>query len=136
MFCPFCGIKNNAEQQACFVCQKKLPALDSEPPIAKPRTNRTTSQTFDSPARLRDRLLAVDTQDRSVVVRLVTDEKIPHSFQRRQFREDRMQVILTQLARSTARGGEGRERRMALNCPLHRLILLRPAPSLARSPPR
>jgi hypothetical protein len=37
----------------------------------------------------------------------MADEKIPGPFEGREFREDRAQVILTQLARSTACGGEG-----------------------------
>jgi hypothetical protein len=51
-------------------------------------------------------LIAVDAQHSRVVVRGVTDEKIPQPFIGREFRQDRMQVILTELARSTASGGE------------------------------
>lgn len=57
MFCPFCGIKNNAEQQSCFLCQKTLPSLDSE--TSKPRLMRTPARPPATPARLRERLLAV-----------------------------------------------------------------------------
>jgi len=57
MFCPFCGIKNNAEQHTCFLCQKALPSLDSETP--KPRLMRTPTRPPATPARLRERLLAV-----------------------------------------------------------------------------
>lgn len=59
MFCPFCGIKNNAEQQACFVCNKKLPSLDSEAPVVRPHTSRTPTRPIATPARFGERLLAV-----------------------------------------------------------------------------
>ena len=58
MFCPFCGVKNNTELHTCFVCQKKLPSLDSETPNGKPRITRAPVPAPASPARLRDRLLA------------------------------------------------------------------------------
>ena len=57
MFCPFCGIKNTPEQQACFVCSKKLPSLDTDS-TPRPRALRTVSRPAEEPARLRDRLLA------------------------------------------------------------------------------
>jgi hypothetical protein len=49
----------------------------------------------------------------------VADEKISDPFARREFGEDGVQVILTQLARSTAGRRERRERRMALDLRLH-----------------
>src|SRR3954467_7697771 len=58
MFCPFCGIKNNPELQTCFICQKKLPSLDSEPPVARPRTIRAFQPRPAESARFRERLLA------------------------------------------------------------------------------
>lgn len=58
MFCPFCGIKNSPELQTCFICQKKLPSLDSEPPIARPRTIRAFQPRPAESARFRQRLLA------------------------------------------------------------------------------
>lgn len=59
MFCPFCGIKNNAELQSCFVCSKKLPSLDAETPAPKTRTMRTPPRPIATPARFGERLLAV-----------------------------------------------------------------------------
>jgi uncharacterized RDD family membrane protein YckC len=62
MFCPFCGIKNNLEQQTCFVCSRRLPSLDSEQPNAIPRSYRGPRDRGASTverARMRDRLLAV-----------------------------------------------------------------------------
>jgi hypothetical protein len=53
----------------------------------------------------------------------MADEKIPDTFDRREFREDGTQVILTELARSTAGGGKRRERRMRLDLPLHGRML-------------
>lgn len=57
MFCPYCGIKNTADHQSCFLCAKKLPSLDSESPIAALRTKVVRRPPAES-ARLRDRLLA------------------------------------------------------------------------------
>src|SRR2546423_14735750 len=60
MFCPFCGVKNDAELTACFVCKRRLPSLDSE--TAQPRQRPSLSRTpvpGASPARLGDRLIAV-----------------------------------------------------------------------------
>lgn len=55
MFCPFCGIKNGADHQACFLCGKKLPSLEDTPiPL---RTKIIRKPPAES-ARLRDRLLA------------------------------------------------------------------------------
>lgn len=60
MFCPFCGIKNKVEQQSCFVCSKKLPSLDSEPPVPRARTLSTPrTKAVTSSARLRYRVLAL-----------------------------------------------------------------------------
>lgn len=62
MFCPFCGVKNDAGLQQCFVCGKKLPALDAEQPIAaKARPVNAPRPTAPAavPARLGDRLIAV-----------------------------------------------------------------------------
>ena len=59
MFCPFCGIKNNAELQSCFVCSKKLPSLDAEAPAPKNRAMRTPPRPIATPARFGERLLAV-----------------------------------------------------------------------------
>jgi hypothetical protein len=64
-------------------------------------------------------LIAGDAQDGRIVIRAVTDDKIPQPFVGREFRKDRAQVILTQLARSTAGCGEGGERRIRLDFPLH-----------------
>ena len=69
--------------------------------------------------RLRDRLIAVDPQDGRIVAGVVTDEKIPQPFSRREFRQDGVKVILTQLAGSTARRGERREGRITLDLSLH-----------------
>src|SRR5213075_1689757 len=57
-----------------------------------------------------DRLIAAYAQHGRVVVRGVTDEKIPDPLMRGDFGEHSMQVILTQLAGSTARRRERRER--------------------------
>ena len=48
----------------------------------------------------------MDTQHRGVVVRGMTDEKIPGPFDRGELGQHRAQVILTQLARSAAGSGE------------------------------
>ena len=61
---------------------------------------------------LRDGLIAADAQHGGIVVGGVSDEKIPQPFLGRELREDGSQVILTQLAGSTAGGGEGGERRV------------------------
>jgi hypothetical protein len=50
----------------------------------------------------------------------MTDKKIPDPIRGRELRQDRVKVILTQLAGSTARGGEGGERGVGLQFPLHR----------------
>jgi uncharacterized RDD family membrane protein YckC len=70
MYCPFCGVKNEDGQAECFVCNKKLPAMDSSALGAAPRSrNRSgpqrsvgaTPATTSAPvtARLGDRLIAV-----------------------------------------------------------------------------
>jgi hypothetical protein len=69
---------------------------------------------------LGDCLIAIDAQDSGVVARVMTDEKIPQPFPGREFRQDRVKVILTQLAGSTARRGERRERGVAFNFPFQR----------------
>jgi uncharacterized RDD family membrane protein YckC len=56
MFCPYCGIKNTADKQACFLCAKKLPSLDAEVAVAQ-RTKIVRRPPAES-APLRDRLLA------------------------------------------------------------------------------
>jgi hypothetical protein len=48
----------------------------------------------------------MDAQDGRVVIRARADKKIPHPFRRRELGENGTQVILTQLAGSTAGGGE------------------------------
>ena len=59
MFCPYCGVKNDPGLSGCFICKKKLPALDAEAPVQPrrqqfvPRSNQPVS------ARLGDRFLAV-----------------------------------------------------------------------------
>lgn len=58
MFCPFCGIKNGAEQQSCFVCDKKLPSLEEPQANGRPRPTRSREKPPAPAARLRDRLLA------------------------------------------------------------------------------
>jgi hypothetical protein len=73
---------------------------------------------------LRDGLIAVDPQHRRVIAGRVTDKKIPQPFRGREFRQDRVKVILTQLAGSTAGRGERGEGRIGLDLPLHRAILL------------
>ena len=60
MFCPFCGIKNG-DVQTCFVCEKKLPSLEMDPPPqtnGRPRPARPREKPPAPPARFRDRLLA------------------------------------------------------------------------------
>jgi uncharacterized RDD family membrane protein YckC len=57
MFCPFCGIKNNPEQQSCFICQKKLPSLDAELPAPRPRVIRSLARPAET-AGFGERLLA------------------------------------------------------------------------------
>src|SRR3989442_15981289 len=52
----------------------------------------------------------------------MTDEKIPQPFSGREFRQDRVKVILTQLAGSTARRGKRRERRIAFDFPFQPLL--------------
>jgi len=67
MYCPFCGVKNDDGLAECFVCNKKLPAMDSSSLGAAPRSrNRSGAQrsmaaTSSGPvtARLGDRLIAV-----------------------------------------------------------------------------
>ena len=70
MYCPFCGVKNDDGLAECFVCSKKLPAMDSSALGGAPRSrNRSgaqrsmaaTSSTSSGPvtARLGDRLIAV-----------------------------------------------------------------------------
>lgn len=60
MFCPFCGIKNNAEQTSCFICSKKLPSLDDAPVARfKSALPARPSVTTAPVARMRDRLVAV-----------------------------------------------------------------------------
>jgi len=61
MFCPFCGVKNTADLTQCFVCGRKLPALDAEAPLkpARPRTLSRERTPTPQPARLGDRLIAV-----------------------------------------------------------------------------
>jgi hypothetical protein len=54
--------------------------------------------------------IAGDAYNGGVVVGVVTDDKIPQPFLGREFCQDGVKVILTQLARSTAGGGEGGER--------------------------
>jgi hypothetical protein len=48
----------------------------------------------------------MDAQHGRIVVRARADEKIPQPFDRRELGENGSQVILTQLARSTAGRGE------------------------------
>jgi hypothetical protein len=48
----------------------------------------------------------MDAEHRRVVVRARPDKKIPQPFRRREFGENGTQVILTQLAGSTAGRGE------------------------------
>jgi len=50
----------------------------------------------------------------------MTDKKIPQPFGGREFRQDRMEVILTQLAGSTAGGGERGKRRVTFDFALQR----------------
>src|SRR5712692_3917685 len=60
MFCPFCGVKNDAGLTSCFVCQKRLPSLDPETPQPRARPTLSRGQsTVPAPARLGDRLIAV-----------------------------------------------------------------------------
>jgi hypothetical protein len=75
---------------------------------------------------LRDGNIAGDAHDGRVVVGAVTDDKIPQPFLGREFCQDGVQVILTQLARSTAGGGEGGERRIRFDLPLHGIEGYRP----------
>src|SRR5947209_1946337 len=60
MFCPFCGVKNNADQQSCFVCSKKLPSLESEAQLQRVRPTTGPRPRLQAPvaARLGDRLIA------------------------------------------------------------------------------
>jgi len=61
MFCPFCGVKNTTGLTQCFVCGRKLPALDAETPVkpARPPTMSRERPAAPQPARLGDRLIAV-----------------------------------------------------------------------------
>src|SRR5207244_12536753 len=61
MFCAFCGVNNTADLPQCFVCGRKLPALDAEAPLkpARPRTLSRERTPAPQPARLGDRLIAV-----------------------------------------------------------------------------
>jgi hypothetical protein len=69
---------------------------------------------------------AGDAHDGCVVIRAVTDDKIPQPFLGREFCQNGVQVILTQLARSATGGGEGGERRVRLDFPLHGIEGYRP----------
>jgi len=64
MYCPFCGVKNDDGLAECFVCSKKLPALDSSALGARfrGRSGPQRSMAANSgpvTARLGDRLIAV-----------------------------------------------------------------------------
>ena len=68
MYCPFCGVKNDDDKAECFVCSKKLPAMDSSFLGAAPRSRSrsgpqrsmaASSTSGPVTARLGDRLIAV-----------------------------------------------------------------------------
>jgi len=66
MYCPFCGAKNDDGLAECFVCSKKLPALDSSALGASSRSRSRSgpqrsmaSASGPVTARLGDRLIAV-----------------------------------------------------------------------------
>jgi uncharacterized RDD family membrane protein YckC len=62
MYCPYCGVKNDRGEGECFICGKKLPAVDQEAPSAKGsrRSSGSASQSGSAvPARLGDRFIAI-----------------------------------------------------------------------------
>src|SRR5437867_7408527 len=68
MYCPFCGVKNDDDKAECFVCSKKLPAMDTSSLGAAPRSRSrsgpqrsvaASSTSGPVTARLGDRLIAV-----------------------------------------------------------------------------
>jgi hypothetical protein len=68
---------------------------------------------------LRDRGVTRDANHGRVIAGRISDKKIPGPFAGGEFGKDRAQVILTQLARSTAGRREGRKRRVAAQRVLH-----------------
>jgi hypothetical protein len=75
--------------------------------------------------RLRDREITGDPDHRRVVTGRRSDKKIPGPFVGGESRQDRSQVILTELARSATAGRERRERRMPVALVLHALMVSR-----------
>jgi uncharacterized RDD family membrane protein YckC len=64
MYCPYCGVKNDRGEAECFICGKKLPAVDQEAPSARGsrRPGSSMAQSGGAvpmPARLGDRLIAI-----------------------------------------------------------------------------
>src|ERR1700693_1368450 len=64
MYCPYCGVKNDRGEAECFICGKKLPAVDQEAPSARGsrRSGSSAAQggvTLPVPARLGDRFIAI-----------------------------------------------------------------------------
>lgn len=62
MFCPFCGAKNDRGETECFVCSKKLPALNGgsgSPSRPRPASRIQSSNSAPVVARLGDRLIAI-----------------------------------------------------------------------------
>ena len=64
MYCPYCGVKNDRGEAECFICGKKLPAVDQEAPSARAsrRGGSSAAQsggTVPVPARLGDRFIAI-----------------------------------------------------------------------------
>jgi uncharacterized RDD family membrane protein YckC len=62
MYCPYCGVKNDRGEAECFICGKKLPAVDQEAPSAK-GSRRGSSRAAQGggavAARLGDRFIAI-----------------------------------------------------------------------------
>jgi uncharacterized RDD family membrane protein YckC len=62
MYCPYCGVKNDRGEAECFICGKKLPAVDQEAPSAKGSRRSSGSAAQGGvavPARLGDRFIAI-----------------------------------------------------------------------------
>src|SRR5207245_10612308 len=73
MYCPSCGVKNEDDKGACFVCGKRLPSsllVDMSPQSNRPRARAATSSGTSHAARLGDRLIALilDTMFISAIV--------------------------------------------------------------------
>jgi uncharacterized RDD family membrane protein YckC len=64
MYCPYCGVKNDRGEAECFICGKRLPAVDQEAPSSggSRRAGSSSAQRGGAvpvPARLGDRFIAI-----------------------------------------------------------------------------